>query len=135
MTAGILEAMALRDCLELGGGRLAQRFFAAAATIVDTPWQIAVGGDLEHPLVKGPRTLGGRALAWYIRRLHHAGVHDPSVAVRFLEVANLMAPPAALLAPAVAWRVLRGNLRERSGRPRHERATPHCSVAPVVCGE
>jgi 2-polyprenyl-6-methoxyphenol hydroxylase-like FAD-dependent oxidoreductase len=117
MTAAILEAIALRDCLALGSDRLAQRFFKVAAGILDTPWQIAVGGDLEHPQVKGRRTLQGRALSWYIRRLHRAAVRDPSVAVRFLEVANLMAPPAALLAPDVAFRVLRGNLTSRGRVP------------------
>ncbi|MBZ0208390.1 MAG: FAD-binding monooxygenase [Hyphomicrobium sp.] len=111
MAAAILEAMALRDCLASATGPLAPRFFSAAAKIVDTPWQIAVGGDLEHPLVKGERTLSGRMLSWYIRWLHRAGALDASLGVRFLEVANLLAPPAALLAPAIAMKVLRGNLR------------------------
>jgi 2-polyprenyl-6-methoxyphenol hydroxylase-like FAD-dependent oxidoreductase len=114
MTAAVLEAIAMGECLKRGDDRLAQRFFAAAAAIIDTPWQIAVGGDLENPLVKGRRTPAGRFFGWYIRQLHRAGANDAALATRFLEVANLMAPPSALLRPGTALRVLRGNLL---GRP------------------
>jgi 2-polyprenyl-6-methoxyphenol hydroxylase-like FAD-dependent oxidoreductase len=110
MTTAILEAKALSDCLGDGPARLAERFFAAAAAIIDIPWRIAVGGDLEHPRVEAARTPFARFMGWYIGKLHRAAARDAALAVRFLKVANLMAPPAALLAPAIALRVLRGNL-------------------------
>ena len=61
-------------------------------------------------MVAGPRTAMGRFFGWYIGKLHRAGAQDARVASRFLEVANLMASPSALLAPQTALRVLRGNL-------------------------
>ncbi|HTQ42267.1 MAG TPA: hypothetical protein VMI75_05860 [Polyangiaceae bacterium] len=33
---------------------------------------------------------------------------DPVVLRRFFDVANLLAPPTAMLSPAIAWRVLLG---------------------------
>jgi hypothetical protein len=110
MTAALLEAEVLADCLAEGTGRLAKRFFAKASPILDTPWQIAVGNDLGNPKVIGRRTLFGRFFGWYIGKLHRAAANDATLAIRFLEVANLMAPPATLLRPATAVRTLIGNL-------------------------
>ena len=116
MTAALLEADALADCLMAPGTQgLARRFFARAARIIDRPWQIAVGGDLANPNVEAERPLTGRLLNWYIGRLYRAGAGDPYLARRFIEVANLMAPPASLLAPATVLRTLRGNLARVSG--------------------
>ena len=79
---------------------LARRFFAAAATAIDTPWDIAVGNDLRHPKVEGPRSPKVRFINWYIGKLHMAARHDAKLATAFLEVANLEAPPTRLLQPA-----------------------------------
>src|SRR5204862_1507966 len=49
MTVAAQEAVALDACLQRGLDGLAQRFFKAAAVIVDVPWDIAVGNDLRHP--------------------------------------------------------------------------------------
>jgi 2-polyprenyl-6-methoxyphenol hydroxylase-like FAD-dependent oxidoreductase len=117
MTTAVLEAKSLEECLAGGTERLAQRFFSAAAAIIDIPWQIAVGNDLSHPMIAGKRTAMGRFLGWYIGKLHRAGAHDARLATRFLEVANLMAPPTALLAPEIALRVLRGNLAALFSNP------------------
>ena len=117
MTTAALEAAALDECLSRKTERLAQRFFKAAAAIIDIPWQIAVGNDLAHPMVAGRRTAMGRFLGWYIGKLHRAGAQDARVATRFLEVANLMAAPSALLAPEIALRVMRGNLVRLFGSP------------------
>jgi hypothetical protein len=105
-----LEARALRECLAAGSDRLAPRFFARAARIVDTPWRIAVGGDLRYPEVEGARGPMVRFINWYLGRLHRAAWRDPELAVTFQKVANLLAEPSSLLRPRVAWRVLRGNL-------------------------
>ncbi len=110
MTVAAQEAVALDGCLEAGLEGLAQRFFKAAAGIVDVPWDIAVGNDLRHPAVKGPRPAMVRFINWYIGKLHTAAQHDQKLASAFLRVANLVAAPPTLLSPAVAWRVLRGNL-------------------------
>ncbi len=115
MTVAAQEALLLRQCLSAGPVDLASRFFAAAAGAVDTPWDIAVGNDLRHPKVEGPRPAKVRFINWYIGKLHMAARHDAKLATAFLEVANLEAPPTRLLQPAVVMRVIRGNLARRSG--------------------
>jgi len=111
MTVAAQEAVTLRDVLNAGAEDLAPRFFKAAAKIVDTPWDIAVGNDLRHPRVEGPRPAMVRFINWYIGKLHLAARNDATLATAFLKVANLMSPPPALLSPAIAWRVWRGNRR------------------------
>ena len=114
MTVAAQEAALLRDCLDAGGADLARRFFNLAAVAIDTPWDIAVGNDLRHPQVVGPRSLKVRFINWYIGKLHMAARHDARLATAFLEVANLEAPPTQLLSPAIVMRVIRGNLGRRS---------------------
>lgn len=117
MTSAALQAVALGECLGAGSAPLWQRFFRRAARIVDVPWSIAVGADLGFAETKGPRGPMVKFLNWYIARLHRAAHRDPALALAFHKVANLVAPPPSLLAPGVAWRVLRGNLA-RAGQGR-----------------
>ena len=114
MTVAAQEAALLRECLNAGDADLAQRFFAGASTVIDTPWDIAVGNDLRHPQVAGPRPLKVRFINWYIGKLHMAARHDSKLAAAFLKVANLEEPPARLLHPSIVMRVIRGNLGRRS---------------------
>ena len=123
MTVAAQEAAALDECLRSGLDNLAQRFFKAAAAVADVPWDIAVGNDLRHPAVQGPRPAFVRFINWYIGKLHMAAQHDAKLSNAFLSVANLVAPPPVLLKPSVAWRVLRGNLANRAEpAPTHLRA-------------
>ena len=115
MTVAAQEAIALRNVLRAGSENLAARFFKAAAKIVDIPWDIAVGNDLRHPRVEGARPVMVRFINWYVGKLHQAARNDATLAVAFLKVANLMNPPPALLSPATAWRVWRGNRRAAAG--------------------
>ncbi|EEP72764.1 monooxygenase, FAD-binding [Micromonospora sp. ATCC 39149] len=115
MTVAAAEAMVLRDCLRQGRKELPRRFFAGAAKVVDVPWDMAVGADLRHPTVVGPRSRRTRFLNGYVTRLHAAAARHPVVGRRFLSVANLMTPPPGLFAPGIVARVL------WSGR----RTTPH----------
>jgi hypothetical protein len=50
----------------------------------------------------------------YVHRLHKAAAADPVLGAAFLRVINLIDPPTRLLAPGIAWRVLRG-ARRRPG--------------------
>jgi 2-polyprenyl-6-methoxyphenol hydroxylase-like FAD-dependent oxidoreductase len=110
MTVAAQEAALLQQCLEAGEADLARRFFTAATAAIDVPWDIAVGNDLRHPKVQGPRAPKVRFINWYIGKLHIAARHDAALANAFLRVANLEAPPTLLLSPANVLRVIRGNL-------------------------
>jgi len=83
--------------------------YAAAKGAIDIPWDIAVGNDLRHPKVQGPRSPKVRFINWYIGKLHMAARHDAELATAFLRVANLEAPPTLLLSPANLLRVIGGN--------------------------
>jgi 2-polyprenyl-6-methoxyphenol hydroxylase-like FAD-dependent oxidoreductase len=108
MTVAALEALALRNCLRDGAGQLGQRFFRAAAKLVDIPWGIAVGSDLRFPEVDGPRTPKVRMVNAYLARLHIAAGSDPVLGRAFLRVVNLIDPPEHLMSPELAFRVMRG---------------------------
>jgi 2-polyprenyl-6-methoxyphenol hydroxylase-like FAD-dependent oxidoreductase len=125
MTVAAQEAAALDECLKQGLDNLAPRFFKAAATVADVPWDIAVGNDLRHPAVQGPRPALVRFINWYIGKLHVAAQHDEKLSNAFLRVANLVAPPPTLLQPSVAWRVLRGSFKAAAeAAPVHLRTRP-----------
>jgi 2-polyprenyl-6-methoxyphenol hydroxylase-like FAD-dependent oxidoreductase len=109
MTVACVEALALRDCLATGTQEIAKCFFRSASRLIDVPWQIAVGSDLRHPRVEGQRSTQIRFINWYIAKLYRAARDDARLANRFLEVANLMRQPAALLDPLTAFRVWKGN--------------------------
>jgi 2-polyprenyl-6-methoxyphenol hydroxylase-like FAD-dependent oxidoreductase len=111
MTAAALQALALHDCLAASADDLAPSFYADASSITDIPWQIAAGSDLRHPKLAHRRSLADKFLNWYLGKLHRAAAHDAHLARTFIEVTNLMMPPARLLAPATITRVALGTLR------------------------
>ena len=55
-----------------------------------------------------------------MERAHRAATRDPVVLRRFFEVASLLAPPPAMMAPAIAWRVLIGGRGSRQTSPAHK---------------
>lgn len=115
MSVAALEALTLRRHLERGAAPQPRRFFRDLPRVVDVPWDIAAGGDLIFPGVKGRRTLKSRLVSAYIARLHAAAAHDASLASAFVRVAGLVAPPQTLLRPSIAGRVLRGGLHLAAG--------------------
>jgi hypothetical protein len=123
MSVAAAQAVALRECLAAGRQRLSRRFFAAAAQILDAPWEMSVGGDLGYPHVAGRRTLKTRMIGAYVARVLSAAGRHAGVARAFLRVANLMAPPPTLFAPAVLARVLWSG-RARTGAAAPARAEP-----------
>ncbi|MGK5111267.1 FAD-dependent oxidoreductase [Geodermatophilus sp. CPCC 205506] len=120
MTVACLEALALRDVLRRGvdGPALPRAFWRAIEPVVDVPWEIAVGGDLRIPGVRGPLDRRTRVVNGYIGRVHRAAALDPAVGTAFLRVAHLEAPPASLMAPTVMAHVLVGSRRWPSGTTR-----------------
>jgi 2-polyprenyl-6-methoxyphenol hydroxylase-like FAD-dependent oxidoreductase len=113
MTVAALEAVELRSVLAERKGDLARHFFRRVARVIDIPWSIAAGNDLRMPEATGRRTLAVKVLNAYMAKLHQAAHQDPAVALAFHKVGNLLAPPATMLDPRIAWRVLRGNPRAR----------------------
>lgn len=116
MTVSAVEALELRDWLDLPGAP-ASRFFRRAARVIDVPWDMAVGADLRFDHVAGRRTPKVRMVNRYLGRLHPVAARDPEVGRAFLRVVNLLDPPERLMAPSVAWRVLRGRGRRSPGSP------------------
>jgi 2-polyprenyl-6-methoxyphenol hydroxylase-like FAD-dependent oxidoreductase len=107
MTAAALEALLLSRLLADGRHRLAQRFFPAAAKIINVPWTLAVGGDLRIPTIEGRRPPMNRLVNGYLTRYYAAAAHDPLLGTAFLRVANLIDPLPLLFAPGLVRRVLR----------------------------
>jgi hypothetical protein len=89
-------------------------FFNAAKGTIDVPWDIAVGNDLRHPQVQGPRSPKARFINWYLGKLHMAARCDAVLANAFLKVANLTMSPTGLLHPSVVMRVIYGNIKWRA---------------------
>jgi 2-polyprenyl-6-methoxyphenol hydroxylase-like FAD-dependent oxidoreductase len=110
MSVAALQALALRDTLAAGQQGLAQRYFRAAAKPIDQAWQLAVGADFALPAVSARPPIPARAINAYIRRLHAAAARDPVLTRQFLRVSGLLDPPARLLNPTIAMRVLTGTL-------------------------
>ncbi|MBR0797989.1 FAD-dependent monooxygenase [Bradyrhizobium jicamae] len=105
MTVACVESLALRECLARGMSNIGPRFFQMTSRLIEAPWQIAVGSDLQNPSVEGTRTTQVRFVNWYISKFYRAAQRDAVLANKFLEVANLMQQPTTLLSPANALRV------------------------------
>jgi hypothetical protein len=86
MTVACVESLALRECLAKGTQGIARRFFQMASRFIETPWQIAVGSDLQNPRVEGKRTAQVRFVNWYIAKFYRAAQRDGALATKFLEV-------------------------------------------------
>ncbi|MEV0358511.1 FAD-dependent monooxygenase [Nocardia sp. NPDC050697] len=111
MAVAAQQALVLRGCLATAARRspdpaLPARFYAAASAVVDVAWRLSAGSDLANPGVRGQRTARTRLTNAYVARAHRAAHADPVVARAFLRVGNLVDPPAALLRPALARRIL-----------------------------
>jgi flavin-dependent dehydrogenase len=107
MTVAAQQSLALRDCLRGGREGLPRRFYARAAPLIDAAWQMSTNADLNHPGVRGPRTLRTRLTNAYVQRCHVAAHADPAVARTFMRVANLIEPASVLLRPGTVAQVLR----------------------------
>ncbi|MBW7883698.1 MAG: hypothetical protein H3C34_13885 [Caldilineaceae bacterium] len=116
MSTAAMQVQALQECLVHGEANLARRFFRTAAKAIDIPWSLTVGNDRRLSGASQPAPK--RLLNWYMARLQIAARRDPEVALAFLKVGSLFAPPASLLTPRMIVRVLRANLvRQGAGSP------------------
>jgi 2-polyprenyl-6-methoxyphenol hydroxylase-like FAD-dependent oxidoreductase len=114
MSVSALEAMALREHLRRGVPPSPGPFLADIAKVIDVPWEISAGGDLDFPGVEGRRTLKVKVGNAYMARLQYAATKDPKVTEGFMRVAGLIDPPQTLMKPAMLARVLRHAVRRPS---------------------
>lgn len=119
MAVAAQQAAVLRDLLaaDAAPARLPARFQAGAEAVVEVAWRLSTGSDLANPGVAGPRPLRTRLTNAYVARAHRAAHRDPVVARAFLRVGNLVDPPAALLHPDLARRILLPANRPQPHRP------------------
>lgn len=117
MTVASLEALALRDALREGLRNIHQRFFAAAAKIISTPWQIAVGADLAIPTVEGPRPLPVKLVNAYLALVFRAAEKDEHVSRAFFQVMHMLEEPASLFKAPILARVLWQSLQRWQRTP------------------
>lgn len=123
MTVAACEALVLqREIARSGRDVNTRRFFREAAKVIDTPWRVAVGGDLSIDSVPGRRPFAVRAINAYISRLYRIAPQDPVVSLAFQRVVHMIDTPAALFAPRVFWRVL--HARHAGARCTPDKARP-----------
>jgi 2-polyprenyl-6-methoxyphenol hydroxylase-like FAD-dependent oxidoreductase len=120
MTCAARQAAALGDALDRRHGTpdaaMAHEYYAAAAEIIQTPWQFAVGGDFSFPETTGPRPRGQAITRWYGRQIAYASQVEPDINQVFAEVQHLIEPASTLFRPRFAARVLRhARKRRRQG--------------------
>ncbi|GAA1563927.1 FAD-binding monooxygenase [Actinomadura kijaniata] len=128
MSVAAIEAMALRDQLRREPRPSPRPFLAQVARVVDAPWEISAGGDLDFPGVEGPRTVKVRMGNAYMARLQYAATKDAAVTDGFMRVAGLIDPPTALMRPSMVARVLRHAVRRP---PAGESRSPDGRSGPV----
>ncbi|MEQ1763344.1 MAG: FAD-dependent monooxygenase [Pyrinomonadaceae bacterium] len=122
MSVAAQEAAALGEVLAAGDRNLAHRFYKRAAAIIDTPWEIAVGGDLKLPETPGHRSLKTRFINWYIGKVQQCAQTDEAATVAFIRVAQLLDPPESLMRPSMMRRVLKGAIVRRFRRSFSDRS-------------
>lgn len=133
MTVAACEALALqREVDRAGRDADARRFFRAAAKVIETPWQVAVGGDLSIDNVPGKRPLAVRVVNAYIGRLYRVAPRDPVVSLAFQRVVHLLDEPTALFAPKVLWRALRPQERNDGRLPGIDRMPQARNATEIV---
>jgi 2-polyprenyl-6-methoxyphenol hydroxylase-like FAD-dependent oxidoreductase len=110
ISVAAMAAGALGSALDRHGGAataaLARDYYRAAAGLIATPWQFAVGGDFAFPQTTGPRPRGVALSNWHARRIGLASPVAPDVNTTFFRVQQLLVPPSVLLRPAFMARVL-----------------------------
>jgi 2-polyprenyl-6-methoxyphenol hydroxylase-like FAD-dependent oxidoreductase len=121
MTTAALGAEALQACLSVrrrpgGPADLSSRFQRMLSGVNKAPWMLATGEDFRVRGVEGGEpTAMNRFMHRYMDRVLELSTVDASVRLALLEVFNLVEPPASILRPRIAAKVLRRTVTRRSG--------------------
>jgi 2-polyprenyl-6-methoxyphenol hydroxylase-like FAD-dependent oxidoreductase len=116
MSVAAQAALALQATLEAIGSRhpeFESRFFAAQARLVQLPWTLATGADLQFETTEGQRPRLGRLLNPYFGALLRCAQVTPEVMRRVLPVFHLSAGMLQLAQPVLVAGVLRHALSQR----------------------
>lgn len=109
MSIAALGAVELSQALERDDLRpgFALRFQRRLARRIKTPWMMATSEDFRTPITEGDRPSWVTRLTHrYFDRVMAAAVRDPDIHRAFMEVLQLLKPPATLFSPRIAWRAL-----------------------------
>jgi len=80
----------------------ARRFHRKLARQLTIPWLLATGEDSRYPLTQGSdHSPVVRLLHRYLDRVFVAAAHDSEVALSFLKVMQMLAPPSILFKPRI----------------------------------
>ena len=102
MSVAALQALELQRALARRTSNLASEFFGRAAKVVENPWGMSASkNDLRMKEVRRRRNAASTLINWYMARLQKAAHRDPSLALAFHRVTNLLAPPQSLMSPDV----------------------------------
>lgn len=82
--------------------------------MVDVAWTMAVGADCQFTETTGPIPRGSSLFGAYLSRLTRKAHADPELSDAFNRVILMERPPTSLLRPAVAGKVRRPGLPDRS---------------------
>jgi flavin-dependent dehydrogenase len=124
MSVAAQAAIVLGELLAERPGVFGREAQVAVGQCSATAWLIATGADLRFPSTTGHRPgRRSRLSHWYMDRASDVANRDPYVCRVLTDVLHLVEPPAALMRPGVALRVLRG------------RPGPRLRTAPVAAGE
>lgn len=108
MSVAALEALVLHHTLtRYGQEKIAPRYFARTAEVVDTAWMMATGADFGFEQTEGTRPHGTAFFNWYLARLFQKAHTDGMLTDAFNRVLSLQQPPTSLMHPRIAWRVLK----------------------------
>jgi 2-polyprenyl-6-methoxyphenol hydroxylase-like FAD-dependent oxidoreductase len=110
MSTAVLQAVALGETIAGGDDvNIERTFYKRAAKVIANPWKIAVGADFAYPECTGPKPLGTDLVNRYMKRVLLAARVSPEVNTVMIMVQNLLAPPSALMKPAMIRTVMRAS--------------------------
>ncbi|MFZ1179490.1 MAG: FAD-binding oxidoreductase [Mycobacterium sp.] len=112
MTLALKEVREMQILLEKygpGHAELPRRYYRKISRLADTAWFVIREQNLRFDWLKDvdkKRPFYFHALTWYMDRVMELVHDDPDTYREFLAVVHLVKPPAALMTPKVAARVL-----------------------------
>jgi 2-polyprenyl-6-methoxyphenol hydroxylase-like FAD-dependent oxidoreductase len=118
MTIAALEALTLRDCLNVGGTSLAQRYFRATSRYIGETWAANQARSRVTSPTHDRNSMRQRLSRSMSTAALNAAAHDIVLSERFFRVSNFIDPPSRLQDPALIPRIVWGNLRARLSRKR-----------------